>query len=235
MKTNEPETLVGRFKSASISKITRATNLAHPFCIRILQSTRESVSARLITSKRFLSEKNCGLLLNTRNHYHVGCPEFCVLSTKSTIIDPCRPEKQQSCARTATTNLERDFDEALKVIQEQYVGGRQLDYNSVFKSSIIGMLRSLDPHSNYYDRDEFDELKTDQRSNTTASAPLFKPIFMAMMATPTSRQRLPIRLRNERDCDLAIASWRLTVLQCGENSQSRCATRFVGLEDRLSS
>ena len=47
---------------------------------------------------------------------------------------------------------------------EQYVGGQQLDYNSVFKSSIIGMLRSLDPHSNYYDRDEFDELKTDQRS-----------------------------------------------------------------------
>ena len=26
------------------------------------------------------------------------------------------------------------------------------------------MLRSLDPHSNYYDREEFDELKTDQRS-----------------------------------------------------------------------
>ena len=60
--------------------------------------------------------------------------------------------------------IERDFDEALKVIQEQYVDGRKLDYNDVFKSSIIGMLRSLDPHSNYYDRDEFDELKTDQRS-----------------------------------------------------------------------
>ena len=26
------------------------------------------------------------------------------------------------------------------------------------------MLRSLDPHSNYYDRDEYEELKTDQRS-----------------------------------------------------------------------
>jgi carboxyl-terminal processing protease len=52
----------------------------------------------------------------------------------------------------------------LKVIQEQYVDGRKIDYNNVFKSSIIGMLRSLDPHSNYYDREEFDELKTDQRS-----------------------------------------------------------------------
>ncbi|MEK6282071.1 MAG: S41 family peptidase [Acidobacteriota bacterium] len=60
--------------------------------------------------------------------------------------------------------IERDFEEALKVIQENYVEGRTVDYNSVFKSSIIGMLRSLDPHSNYYDRDEYDELKTDQRS-----------------------------------------------------------------------
>ena len=60
--------------------------------------------------------------------------------------------------------IERDFDEALRVIQENYVEGPKLDYNSVIKSSIIGMLRSLDPHSNYYDRDEYDELKTDQRS-----------------------------------------------------------------------
>ena len=63
-----------------------------------------------------------------------------------------------------TAAAERDFEEALKVVQEQYVDGRKLNYNDVFKSSIIGMLRSLDPHSNYYDRDEFEELKTDQRS-----------------------------------------------------------------------
>lgn len=60
--------------------------------------------------------------------------------------------------------IQKDFDEALKLIQEQYIDGRKLNYNEVFKSSIIGMLRSLDPHSNYYDREEFDELKTDQRS-----------------------------------------------------------------------
>jgi carboxyl-terminal processing protease len=63
-----------------------------------------------------------------------------------------------------TVAVERDFDEALKVVQDQYVDGRKLNYNDVFKSSIIGMLRSLDPHSNYYDREEFEELKTDQRS-----------------------------------------------------------------------
>ena len=60
--------------------------------------------------------------------------------------------------------IEKDFDEALRVIQENYVEGKKLDYSSVFKSSIIGMLRSLDPHSNFYDREEYEELKTDQRS-----------------------------------------------------------------------
>jgi carboxyl-terminal processing protease len=60
--------------------------------------------------------------------------------------------------------IERDFEEALGLIESNYVSGAKLDYNSVFKSSVIGMLRSLDPHSNYYDKEEFDELKTDQRS-----------------------------------------------------------------------
>jgi carboxyl-terminal processing protease len=62
------------------------------------------------------------------------------------------------------TSIHRDFDEALKMIEQQYVDGRKLNYNDVYKSSILGMLRSLDPHSNYYDRQEFEELKSDQRS-----------------------------------------------------------------------
>jgi carboxyl-terminal processing protease len=60
--------------------------------------------------------------------------------------------------------VERGFEEALNVIRDNYVDGNKLDYNSVFKSSIIGMLRTLDPHSNYYDRKEYEELRTDQRS-----------------------------------------------------------------------
>src|ERR1700730_7233254 len=43
-----------------------------------------------------------------------------------------------------------DFNEALKLVQENYVDGAKLEYNSVVKSSITGMLRSLDPHSNYF-------------------------------------------------------------------------------------
>ncbi|HEU4768257.1 MAG TPA: hypothetical protein VFS77_12820, partial [Pyrinomonadaceae bacterium] len=41
------------------------------------------------------------------------------------------------------TAIQRDFDEALKMIQEQYVDGKKMNYNDVYKSSIIGMLRSL--------------------------------------------------------------------------------------------
>lgn len=60
--------------------------------------------------------------------------------------------------------IERSIAEALTVIQDNYVDGARLDYNTVFKSSIAGMLRSLDPHSNYFDRQEFDSFRTDQRS-----------------------------------------------------------------------
>jgi len=81
-----------------------------------------------------------------------------------TTPNPGLPNRRAGRGTAATAAVEKDFDEALKVIQEQYVDGRKLNYNDVFKSSIIGMLRSLDPHSNYYDREEFDELKTDQRS-----------------------------------------------------------------------
>lgn len=64
----------------------------------------------------------------------------------------------------ATLNVQQDFKEALSVIQERYIDGNKLDFNNVYKSSIIGMLRTLDPHSNYFDKEEFDEMKTDQRS-----------------------------------------------------------------------
>src|SRR5689334_23940961 len=74
------------------------------------------------------------------------------------------PNRRATRSTPATAAVQHDFEEALKVIEDEYVDGRKLNYNDVFKSSIIGMLRSLDPHSNYYDREEFDELKTDQRS-----------------------------------------------------------------------
>ena len=64
----------------------------------------------------------------------------------------------------AIAAISQDFTDALSIIQQNYVDGKKLDYNNVYKSSIVGMLRTLDPHSNYFDREEYEELKTDQRS-----------------------------------------------------------------------
>ena len=90
-------------------------------------------------------------------------PGFVIAQSTNPNVSPVA-KRPRGGPTAATAAVERDFNEALKMIEEQYVDGRKLNYNDVFKSSIIGMLRSLDPHSNYYDREEFDELKTDQRS-----------------------------------------------------------------------
>lgn len=64
----------------------------------------------------------------------------------------------------STGAITQDFEEALAVIRQNYIDGNKLDYNDVYKSSIFGMLRSLDPHSNYFDRQEFEDMLSDQRS-----------------------------------------------------------------------
>ena len=60
--------------------------------------------------------------------------------------------------------VKTDVSEALGVIENNYIDGKKLDYNSVFKSTISGMLNSLDPHSTYFDPIEYASFKTEQRS-----------------------------------------------------------------------
>jgi len=67
-------------------------------------------------------------------------------------------------APTAAETLVSDFEAAMQVIREQYVGGSSLDESFLAKSSITSMLHSLDPHSNYYDPAEYLELLGDQQS-----------------------------------------------------------------------
>jgi carboxyl-terminal processing protease len=57
-----------------------------------------------------------------------------------------------------------DFSEALEIVKNNYVDGKRVDYNNMTKSSLTAMLRSLDPHSNYFDAAEYTDLLTDQRS-----------------------------------------------------------------------
>lgn len=61
-------------------------------------------------------------------------------------------------------NIEADLAEALSVIESSHIAGKKLNYNDVIKSSIDGMLHSLDPHSNYFDAKEFEQFRTEQSS-----------------------------------------------------------------------
>lgn len=85
-------------------------------------------------------------------------------STGRTGAPPAAPSRRPRVHSNATAAVQQGFSEALSIIQERYIDGNKLDFNNVYKSSIIGMLRTLDPHSNYFDKEEFDEMKTDQRS-----------------------------------------------------------------------
>lgn len=67
-------------------------------------------------------------------------------------------------SRVSGAVVKSDVGEALSIIQENYIDGKKLDYNTIFKSSISGMLNVLDPHSTYLDAADFAAFKTEQRS-----------------------------------------------------------------------
>ncbi len=61
-------------------------------------------------------------------------------------------------------NISQDFTDALDIIRKNYVDGKKVNYNELTKSALDAMLHVLDPHSNYFDSAEFQELLTDQQS-----------------------------------------------------------------------
>lgn len=58
--------------------------------------------------------------------------------------------------------IAEDFAGALMTAKEHYAG--QIDYDRLTKGSILGMLHTLDPHSNYFDRKEWESFQNEQRS-----------------------------------------------------------------------
>lgn len=67
-------------------------------------------------------------------------------------------------SNTSENKISKDYQEALKIIRENYVDGKDLDYTELTKSALDSMLRTLDPHSNYFDSAEYSDLLSDQRS-----------------------------------------------------------------------
>ena len=62
----------------------------------------------------------------------------------------------------ASRDVTEDYQEAVKVIGTEYAG--DVDYEKATQAAIQGMLWTLDPHSMYFPRVEFNKLKEDQDS-----------------------------------------------------------------------
>lgn len=64
--------------------------------------------------------------------------------------------------QTRTVDIENSFNEAIGLVESRYVD--KIEHDLLTKASIQGMLRTLDPHSNYFDSKEFQELQSEQHS-----------------------------------------------------------------------
>jgi carboxyl-terminal processing protease len=62
----------------------------------------------------------------------------------------------------ARARIADDFSKAILVAKDFYAG--QVDFNKMAKASITGMLRTLDPHSMYFDRQQWEDFQNDQSS-----------------------------------------------------------------------
>jgi carboxyl-terminal processing protease len=58
--------------------------------------------------------------------------------------------------------IAEDFAEAVLKAKDNYAG--TVDYEKLTKASVLGMLRTLDPHSSYFDRKEWEQFQNDQSS-----------------------------------------------------------------------
>lgn len=62
----------------------------------------------------------------------------------------------------ARKKLNEEYLAAMLLASEQYAG--ETDYEKLTRSSIVGMLRTLDPHSSYFDPKQWEKFFNDQRS-----------------------------------------------------------------------
>jgi carboxyl-terminal processing protease len=98
--------------------------------------------------------KRCGLLL-------VALVVVAVGSLVGGYV--ARPKHATPAASGDDEELEAVFQEGLRMVEDNYAG--PTDMETLGKNSIQGMLRTLDPHSNFFTKAEFDDLQNEQRSH----------------------------------------------------------------------
>ncbi len=70
----------------------------------------------------------------------------------------------RSSSRMAKETVASDFGDALEVIRNNHADGPRLNSESLTSSAISSMLKVLDPHSNYYDANEYQDLLGEHQS-----------------------------------------------------------------------
>ena len=90
--------------------------------------------------------------------------------------------------------VQTSFGEALDVVSANYAGTYEVE--TVNKSAIQGMLRTLDPHSTFFDSRDFSELKNEQQSHLIGIGVTINPrngkvfILSAVPGTPAEKAGL---------------------------------------------
>ena len=82
---------------------------------------------------------------------------------------PAKKETKAEKLTPAAARIVSDFQEALQMIQGNHVLGSTVSKESLLKSSVGTMLGELDPHSKFYDPQEFNELLGEQESVYTGT------------------------------------------------------------------
>ncbi|MFN0119838.1 MAG: S41 family peptidase [Blastocatellia bacterium] len=106
---------------------------------------------------------------------------------------PLRSASAQE-TQTSSSKIYRDYVEAMEVIRANYV--EEATHENMTKAAVYGMLRTLDPHSNFYDRKAFDEMRQEQRSQYFGIGAVIRPynghvhIIEPYEGTPAARAGL---------------------------------------------
>ncbi len=66
-----------------------------------------------------------------------------------------------------SSTISAEIVEAEEIIRRNHVDGRKIELKDLTRSTINGALRTLDPHSNYFDPTEWKEMLDDERSGYT--------------------------------------------------------------------
>lgn len=87
---------------------------------------------------------------------------------KGVFFDASKPrssaKSNQNSGSTTISDINGDYAEAMRIIKQNHVSGDKLNEAKITKTAIGGALRTLDPHSNYFTSQEFQDLQSDQHS-----------------------------------------------------------------------